>query len=110
MKITKAVKFCLQYQHNNSKPTTVKNYEFVLGKFKEVFKGREVETISTDEAVSFLTEISLNKKPNTKRGRYMTLSAFFNLIINTFLPEMKNPCHSPAARNMFKKPKAFQFP
>jgi integrase len=109
MKITKAIKFCLQYQKSNSKKNTVKNYEFVLGKFKTAFKGRELESIDTQEVISFLTDISGLKKQNTKRGRYMTLSAFFNLTINTFLPEFKNPCHSPMARNLFKKPKAYQW-
>lgn len=109
MKISKAINYCLQYQQTNSKANTVKNYEFVLGKFKATFQGRELESINTEEIVSFLSELSNLRKQNTKRGRYMTLSAFFNLIINTFLPEMKNPCHSPAARNLFKKPKAYQW-
>ena len=39
----------------------------------------------------------------------MTLSAFFNLIINTLSPDMKNPCQSPAARALFRKPKAHQW-
>ena len=109
MKISEAIDFCLQYQKTNSKNNTVKNYEFVLGKFRTAFNGRELGSIKTEEVISFLAELSNGKKQNTKRGRYMTLSAFFNLIINTVMPEMRNPCQSPAARNLFRKPKAHQW-
>ena len=109
MKISEAINFCLQYQKSNSKNNTVKNYKFVLGKFGHAFKGRDLELIKTEELISFLVELSSGKKQNTKRGRYMTLSAFFNLIINTTLPDMRNPCQSPVARNLFRKPKAHQW-
>ena len=108
MKISEAIDFCLQYQKSNSKNNTVKNYEFVLGKFRTAFNGRELGSIKTEEVISFLAELSNGKKQNTKRGRYMTLSAFFNLIINTVMPEMRNPCQSPAARNLFRQPKVYQ--
>ncbi|MCB2182160.1 MAG: site-specific integrase [Desulfobulbaceae bacterium] len=68
-----------------------------------------MESIKTEEIISFLSNLSYGKKQNTKRCRYMSLSAFFNLMINTFLPDMKNPCKSPAAKNLFKKPKAHQW-
>jgi integrase len=109
MKISEAISFCLQYQESNSKNNTVKNYEFVLGKFVGAFNGRELESIKTEEVITFLAELSNGRKQNTKRGRYMTLSAFFNLIINTLQPDMRNPCQSPAARNLFRKPKAHQW-
>ena len=109
MKISEAIDFCLQYQKANSKNNTVKNYEFILGKFRTVFNGRELGSIKTEEVISFLAELSNGKKQNTKRGRYMTLSAFFNLIINTVMPDMRNPCQSPASRNLFRKPKAHQW-
>lgn len=109
MKISKAIKFCLQYQNANSKANTVKNYAFVLNKFENAFKGRELELIKTEEVIAFLADLSEGRKQNTKRGRYMTLSAFFNLTINTVLPGMSNPCQSPVARNLFRKPKAQQW-
>ena len=40
---------------------------------------------------------------------YTTLSVFFNLIINALIPEMRNPCQSPAAKNLFNKPKICQW-
>ena len=109
MKISKAINFCLQYQKSNSKAKTVSHYEFVLGKLSAAFPRREVESITTGEVIAFLAGISDGRKQNTKRGRYMTLSAFFNLIINALLPDMRNPCRSPAAKNLFRKPKAHQW-
>ena len=109
MKISEAITFCLQYQKANSKANTVKNYEFLLGKFGSVYIDRELESITTEDVLSFLTDLSDGRKQNTKRGRYMTLSAFFNLIINTLRPDIKNPCQSPAARALFRKPKAHQW-
>ena len=109
MKISEAITFCLHYQKANSKVNTVKNYEFLLGKFGNIYNEWEVESITTEDVLSFLTDLSDGKKQNTKRGRYMTLSAFFNLIINTLQPDMKNPCQSPAARALFRKPKSHQW-
>ncbi len=63
----------------------------------------------TEEIIAFLANITEGRKQNTKRSRLTTLSAFFNLIINTLLPEMRNPCLSPAIKNLFQKPKTSQW-
>jgi hypothetical protein len=34
MKVPDAINFCLQYHKINSRPNTIKNYEFLLGKFR----------------------------------------------------------------------------
>lgn len=109
MKVANAVNFCLQYHKINSRLNTVKNYEFLLGKFEKSYSDREIESITTEEIISFLADISEGRKQNTKRSRYTTLSAFLNLIINTLLPDMRNPCQSPAAKNLFRKPKTYQW-
>lgn len=109
MKISEAINFCLQYQKANSRVNTIKSYEYVLGKFGNIYNDRELESIATKDVLSFLTDLSDGRKQNTKRGRYMTLLAFFNLIINTFRTDMRNPCHSPAARSLFRNPKTHQW-
>lgn len=76
MKISEAIHFCLQYQKANSRINTIKNYEFVLGKFEVAFHGRELESIKTEDVISFLAELTYGRKQNTKRGRYMTILAF----------------------------------
>jgi integrase/recombinase XerD len=37
------------------------------------------------------------------------LSAFFNFIINTFDPELKNPCETPILKKMFKRAQIIQW-
>lgn len=82
MKITEAVEFCLQYQSVHSKKRTIEQYEYVLGKFENAFKRRNLESIKTEEVIKFLIGLNPNAKPNTKRSRYRILSAFFTLVIN----------------------------
>ncbi len=62
MKISKAVNFCLQYQQSNSKANTVKNYKFVLGKFKTEFNGSDLESIQAEDVISFLTKLTDGRK------------------------------------------------
>jgi integrase/recombinase XerD len=109
MKVSDAITFCMQYHKINSRPNTIKNYTFLLGRFGNIFSDVKMETITTEEIISFLADLSEGRKQNTKRSRYTTLSAFFNLITNAISPEMRNPCHSPAAKNLFGKPKFHQW-
>jgi len=87
-----AINFCLQYHKINSRPNTITNYKFHLGKFGKAYNDKEIDTIKTEEIISFLADLSEGRKQNTKRSRYTTQSAFFNLIANTLLLEMQNPC------------------
>lgn len=105
MKVADAVTYCINYHKINSRPNTLAHYEFLLGKFEHSYEGRHIDAITTEEIIAFLANITAGRKQNTKRSRYTTLAAFFNLIINTLHPEMKNPCLSPAVKNLFQKPK-----
>lgn len=104
MKVADAITYCLQYHKINSRPNTLANYEFLLGKFGKVFSNRDITSISTERIIAFLADLTEGRKQNTKRSRYTTLSAFFNLIINTIQPEIRNPCLSPAVKTLFHKP------
>ena len=105
MKVSDAITYCIHYHKINSRSNTLANYEFLLGKFGNRYRDRHIDSISTEEIIAFLAEITEGRKQNTKRSRYTTTSSFFNLIINTSLSEMKNPCLSPAVKNLFQKPK-----
>jgi integrase/recombinase XerD len=105
MKVSDAITYCIHYHKINSRPNTLANYEFLLGKFGHSYQGRCIDSITVEEIISFLAEITEGRKQNTKRTRYTTLSAFFNLIINTLHPNMRNPCLSPAVKTLFQKPK-----
>ena len=65
------------------KKNTIRNYEYVLKQFRKKFAERELESITPDEILSFLTQLTGGKKQTTKRVRYSLLKAFFNFIKNT---------------------------
>ena len=109
MKVADAITYCIHYHEINSRPNTLGNYEFLLREFGKRHLGRSIDSITTEEIIAFLAAITEGRKQNTKRTRYTTLSAFFNLIINTLLSEMRNPCLSPAAKNLFPKPKNYHW-
>ena len=53
--------------------------------------------------------MTVGNKQNTKRNRFTTLSAFFNFIINTFAPQLDNPCEAPMLKKMFKRAQIIQW-
>lgn len=67
MKISRAVDFCLQYHKINSRSNTVVNYDFVLSKFGKRYGDHDILSITTEEIIAFLAEISEGRKQNTKR-------------------------------------------
>ena len=84
------------------KKNTYRNYSYVLGYFQIEFGEREIDSISSDEILSFLTELTANAKPTTKRLRYSNIKSFFNHTQSTFLPSLNNPCDSPTLKKTFK--------
>jgi len=105
MNISKGVNYCLEYHKSNSKETTVRSWEFVLLRFENQFGDRELDSISSDEVLSFLRECTERTKQSTRRSRYAVLSAFFNLIKNTIDPGTENPCSTPMLRKLFRPAK-----
>ncbi|MBW1963108.1 MAG: site-specific integrase, partial [Deltaproteobacteria bacterium] len=67
---------------------TVKNYRLYLIKFGEWAGDRELENISPDEVLAYLTEKTEGQKQSTKRFRYTLLKTFFNFIKNTIDPSL----------------------
>jgi len=86
----------------------MKGYEFILARFNVLYGKRDVQSITSEEILSFLTEISDGKTQNTKRNRYATLSAFFNFISNTVVLELDNPCNAKIVKKVFRRPKPVQ--
>jgi hypothetical protein len=68
-----------------------------------VFGDRQVESITTDEVIPFLTGISTAAKPATKRHRYSCLKAFFNFLKNSVNPGIQNPCDTAMLRKTFRE-------
>ena len=91
------------------KKNTIRNYEYVLARFREQFGERELDSIDSDEILAFLTQLTGGKKQTTKRARYSLLKAFFNFIQDTTDANLQNPCDTPIMRKIFKAPKMVQW-
>lgn len=62
----------------------------------------DLNDLSVDEIMDFLSHLTAGRKPNTKRCRFANLSAFFNFIKNNLDPDFTNPCDSPLLRKLFR--------
>jgi len=105
MKTSQGVQYCLEYHRTNSRENTRRSTEFVLSRFTKKFGDREINSITSDEVLLFLTELTEGKKQTTKRSRYAALSSFFNLMKEIIDTEIKNPCSVPMLRKVFKPAK-----
>jgi len=77
----------------------------LLSKFSTEFGDRDIETITTDEVLNFLSRYAEGAKQSTKRLRYSLLSSFFTFIKNSVDPAINNPCDSPILKKLFRHPK-----
>ena len=66
-------------------------------------------SITPDEILLFLTQITEGSKQATKRVRYSLIKAFFNFVINTGDSNLQNPCNTLILRKIFKAPKPIQW-
>ncbi len=109
MKVNQAVYFHLEYHKANSQQNTQRCVEYVLGKFRNRFFERVIDSISEEDVLSFLTKLTFNRKQSTKRNRYSVLSSFYNFTINTSLPDLRNPCDNSVIKKIFRRPHPVQF-
>ena len=105
MKVSEAKKCFFDYHRINSKPNTIRNYELLLFKFCDQFGHRDLESITSEEVLAFLTRFTEGTKQSTRRLRYSLLSAFFNFIRNSTDAQLQNPCDTPVLKKLFKNPK-----
>ena len=80
MRVSQAVHSSIEYQKANSKANTVRNYEFVLTRFQNEFGDRNLESITPDEILLFLGNITEGTKQSTKKNRYSILKTFYNFV------------------------------
>ena len=109
MKVSQAVHYCLEHHKQNSKKNTFNNYQAIFSKFSSQYGDRGLESITSDEILSFLTEINGRTKQTTKRLRYSLLNAFFNLIKNTIDEKIPNPCDTLMLRKIFRNSRGVQW-
>jgi len=85
------------------KKNTTERYKILISRFNQEFGDREINEITSDEALSYLNRITQGNKPYTKRVRCAQLSSFFNFIRNNIDPESINPCDSPMIRKIYRE-------
>ena len=83
----------------------MRNYELVLSKFCDKFGEREIDSITQETILAFLTEFTKGRKQSTKKLRYSILAALFNFTKNSIDSTLQNPCDTPILRKLFKEPK-----
>jgi integrase/recombinase XerD len=81
---------------------TLRAYHPTISKFDYQFQDRELQSLSPDEILSFLTQVTEGNKQLTKHTRYSYLSSFFNFIKTNNDPSLQNPCDSQMMRKLFK--------
>jgi len=91
------------------KKNTLRNYQYILSKFLSYFPDRDLESVSSDEILYFLTQLTEGTKQATKRRNYALLAAFFTLIKNTLNSTLGNPCDTVMLRTLFRPAKAPQW-
>jgi integrase/recombinase XerD len=91
------------------KKNTLRNYDYILGKFQEHFNDIELSSITSDSLLSFMAAVSEGSKQKTKKLRFTLLSAFFNYIHNSIDPDFQTPCNNAALRKLFRAGKLTQF-
>ena len=102
MKVSKVIEICLDYHRNHSKPNTVRSYEAILTKFGLIFGDKDLEEISSEDILAFLSKITDGRKQQTRRTRYSHLSAFFNFIISNIDERIQNPCANQLLKKLYK--------
>ena len=70
MKVSQAVNYYRDYHKMNSKKNTTRNQEFILSRFQNQFSNKELESITSDEILSFLTQHTEGTKQTTKSMYY----------------------------------------
>jgi len=87
----------------------VSTCEFVLHRFRDRFSDHDLESITHEETLEFLTTLTEGNKQATKRNRYAVLSAFFNFFINSSHPKLVTPCISVIFKKIFRRPQVIQW-
>jgi len=105
MNVSQASKIWLEYHRAHSKHNTLRAYQFTIEKFNQNFANLNLNEVSTDDILDFMTKFTEGLKPQTKRVRFSHLNAFFNFMRNNLDCDFKNPCDSQMLRKLFR-PKA----
>ncbi|MEA1947200.1 MAG: hypothetical protein U9N83_07830 [Thermodesulfobacteriota bacterium] len=80
----------------------IRAYESILTKFSLIFGDKDIGEISSEDILTFLSKITGGRKQQTKRTRYLHLTAFFNFI-GTYIDErVQKPCANQLLKKLYK--------
>ena len=86
------------------KKNTLRTYQSILSKFSAQFGERDLDSLTPDEVLSFLTQINQGTKQLTKRTRYSQLTSFFNFVTQNLDPNFRSPCNTPMLKKFYRSP------
>ncbi len=91
MKVAQGIHYWLEYHNLHSKKSTFKTYRSILSRLTAQFGERDLNSLTSEEVLSFLTNINQGTKQLTKCTRYSQLTSFFTA---TFLCVQAPPLDS----------------
>ena len=86
------------------KKNTVKTYQSILSKLTTQFGERDLNSLTPEEILTFLTQINHDTKQATKRTRYSQLTSLFNFIIQNLDHDFRSPCDTPMLKKFYRSP------
>ncbi len=86
------------------KKNTIKTYQSILSKLGGQFGERDLNSLTPEEILSFLTQINQDTKQTTRRTRYSQLTSFFNFITQNLDPNFRSPCNTPMLKKIYRAP------
>ena len=86
------------------KKNTIKTYQSILSKLTTQFGERDLNSLTPEEILSFLTQINQGTKQLTKRTRYSQLTSFFNFITQNLDQDFRSPCDTPMLKKLYRPP------
>ena len=92
MKVSQGIHYWLEYHKLHSKKSTLKTYQSVLSKLIAQFGERDLNSLTPEKVLSFLTEINQRTNQLTKRIPYSQLTSFFNFMTQNLDPDFRSPC------------------
>jgi integrase/recombinase XerD len=102
MQVFEAVKIWLEFHKTNSKEKILRTYRTILLRFRDEFRERNLESLTSEEILSILGKATDGTKPQTRRIRYSQLSALFNFVRNNIDQGIRNPCDTPMMKKLFR--------
>ena len=86
------------------KKNTIKTYQSILSELTAQFGERDLNSLTPEEILSFLTQINQNTKQTTKRTGYSQLTSFFNFMTQNLDHDFRSPCDTPMLKKFYRSP------